>query len=141
MRERPIPLSAPDGTVYAYACSRCRRVSQPWVVHPQLDVLPPDAARESRRLAEMCCPDLCPGCRVPAGGLCRECRADARRAFEVLACIGMAACVHRLRSVHDDLLVARSEGRWDVGLELFAEAEDALAALCGVSPETVRGWR
>lgn len=120
----PIPLAAPDGTVYAWACATCRRVSQPWVVHPQLDVLPPDAARESRRLAEMCCPDLCPGCRVPAGGLCRECRADARRAFEVLAAIGMAVAVREYANT-----------TWRPA------RDEALAALCGVDVETVRGWR
>lgn len=105
----PIPLAAPDGTVYAYACGRCKC---PW---------------QDDWIAGVCCTEpRCPACLccVRDEGLCERCDADARSAFEALACIGMAVAVREYANT-----------TWRPA------RDEALAALCGVDVETVRGWR
>lgn len=51
----PIPLSAPDGTVYVYACGECHRVHDPYDVPGRYPTIA-DVARQSRVEAEGCCP-------------------------------------------------------------------------------------
>lgn len=111
----PIPLSAPDGTVMAWACGECRRVYGIVRGFPP----PEKGARE-------CCAG-CPACRKwSSGGPCPSCTAAGRRAFEALGAIGMAVAVR------------------EYGIAAFDRVttfEESLAALCGVDVETVRGWR
>lgn len=56
-----IPLTAPDGTVYAYACGECKRV--PWGSYDRTGkaTAAEDAAR-SKLVADKCC--LCSDCKV-----------------------------------------------------------------------------
>lgn len=83
----PIPLSAPDGTVYAYACGRCRQIgggisksSRP------KDEAVAFAAEWSHRDADRCC--RCSTCQsgLPvdvAFGWCAEC--EAKHALHLAA--------------------------------------------------------
>jgi len=55
------PLSAPDGTVYAYACGECKRV--PWGSYDRTGkVTVADDAARSKLVADKCC--LCSDCKV-----------------------------------------------------------------------------
>ena len=125
----PIPLSAPDGTVYAYACGECSRVVQDRPTHPSWQGHAAEAsvragvARDSHAAAVTCC-QRC-GCGARGTTLCDVCEMSARRALRALACIGMASAAY-----HIDPLAIR--------VECCCEP---IAALCGVSPETVRWWR
>jgi len=75
----PIPLSSPDGTVYAYACPRCRKVkagSEYGGAHDDERVAA--IAEDSRRAADRCC--RCDVCRAdvdPNKTWPRECDACA----------------------------------------------------------------
>jgi hypothetical protein len=79
----PIPLSAPDGTVYAYACGRCRCLASP----PEAEAFAPVGRIVELSLARAtkCC--VCP-CGAPVSetscwGLCEPC--DVRREAEIAA--------------------------------------------------------
>lgn len=126
----PIPLSAPDGTVYAWACGECRRVLAPDDI---------DTLDECEAMARAHC-GQCPSCGLRHGtpGACRQCDKDARRAFKVLACVGMAVAADEYAAAALAAGNAKTPGE-----DAWAGAwiVDCLAALCGVSPETVRGWR
>lgn len=118
----PIPLSAPDGTVYAWACGECRRV------YGAKDGCDATGIRYGmpHLSAERCCMKCpCGAGMYGHGPLCFECRAKARRAFEVLGAVGAAVAVREYGIAAFDRVAA------------FAEP---LAALCGVDVETVRGW-
>lgn len=61
----PIPLSAPDGRVYAYACGRCHHVGggSSMLVREDLDGPLVRLVDHSRRDADQCC--TCHDCRTP----------------------------------------------------------------------------
>lgn len=124
MRERPIPLSAPDGTVYAWACGECGFAA--WPGANGLSRFVGDESDASRAAAERCCV-RCPACRgelcEATPRLCFVCVRAGRRAFEALAAIGMAVAVREYGSV--DRVAA------------FAEP---LAALCGIVPDRAGRW-
>lgn len=96
----PIPLAAPDGTVYAYACGRCHNTFATSTMRPRADV--GALARQSMRFAARCCTcdcgapaDLTEWRRICAACAAREvearrARAEARRAD--LAARGMQEC-------------------------------------------------
>lgn len=79
----PIPLSAPDGTVYAYACGACHRVA----ITPEIGPASPvaSAAKDSRATAAECCRCKCgaPVSETSCWGLCEPC--DVRREAEIAA--------------------------------------------------------
>ena len=96
----PIPLAAPDGTVYAYACGRCHNVCAGSTMRPRADV--EALASSYHRRAARCC--VC-DCGAPVDPVvwnhkCRPCadrerveaeaRAEARRAD--LAARGVQEC-------------------------------------------------
>lgn len=72
----PIPLSAPDGRIYAYACGTCHHVrssSTPmWIDDPP----GPQCVEHRRKEAEACC--TCHSCHAPMsrinGPTCAACR-------------------------------------------------------------------
>lgn len=118
----PIPLRAPDGTVYAYACGRCKC---PW---------------QDDWTAGVCCTEpRCPACLccVRNDGLCERCDADARRAFEALAAIGMAVAVQEYAAGWGAVFASGVPVDFDV-LDYVFVARDAL---CGVDVAVVRRWR
>lgn len=75
-----IPLAAPDGTVYAYACGECHRV--PWGSYDRTrKVTVAEDATQSKLTADKCC--LCSDCKVVkiAGfGTCPGCIQQRRNA-------------------------------------------------------------
>lgn len=135
----PIPLTDPDGVVRAWACGTCG----------QIDAIE-NGARTCCRDCLVCLGRLC----LADDTICSYCCAVGRRAFEVLAAIGMAVAARaygdaRAWKAADATTRAYEADRrsWpirntaaaDPGL---AENRDAsLAALCGVDAETVRRWR
>ncbi|MCC6649111.1 MAG: hypothetical protein IT374_26520 [Polyangiaceae bacterium] len=130
----PIPLSAPDGTVYAWACGVCRNVAAPFVdMGRRGPESIADGAAESLDAARSCC-QSCRTCHVARidsdDGLCMFCAQSGRRAFEALGAIGFIFVVHRYAlAVHDN--IARPHG---------IVMDEEIAALCGVDVETVRRW-
>jgi len=66
----PIPLAAPDGTVYAYACGTCHRVHVTYARSATID----QRVASARRQAARCC--VC-DCGEPADptAFSRQCRA------------------------------------------------------------------
>lgn len=76
----PITLSAPDGTVYAYACGRCRSVHAGSTQHPRADVA--RLAAEYQRRAARCCTCDC-GAPADPTEWQRICAACAAREVEV----------------------------------------------------------
>lgn len=137
----PIPLRAPDGTVYAYACGVCRNVAAPFVDMGRRGAESiADGAAESFDAARSCC-QSCRTCHVGRidsdDGLCMFCAQSGRRAFEALGAIGMAVAVREYG------YRCEQEGREAIAYGYGCEdyAEPALAALCGVDIETVRMWR
>jgi hypothetical protein len=100
----PIPLAAPDGTVYAYACGRCNRVSvMGHTLMPVEDI--GGQAERSREEAADCC--VCRTCGAPVEAenrgyrSCVQCdeacraknRAEAAARVADLAARGMRECV------------------------------------------------
>ena len=89
---------------------------------------------------------VCPVCRrrlwpsasPPRAGMCDECLIDGMVAFETLACIGIAAATDAaFRATHGFDDPPYSVAWFVVGHDRAV----ALAALCGVTVEMVRGWR
>lgn len=130
----PVPLSAPDGTVMAWACGECHAVTSrgahaSWWSTATRSRIQGEIAADSRAAAVLCCARC--GCGQRGTWLCVDCARDGRRAFEALGAIGMAVAVHHYAlDLHDCMTRPR-------GIDMCP----ATAALCGVSPETVRGWR
>ena len=97
---RPIPLAAPDGTVYAYACGLCRNVHAGSTQIPRAEVA--RLAEEYLRAAEKCCVCDCgaPAQRGSWRRLCKACdkkrSAEMKRAAEArraaLAARGVRTC-------------------------------------------------
>ena len=111
----PIPLSAPDGTVYAYACGRCRRV---WASgHSTAEVQDvAEMADRYREETERCC-------------VCSECGSevddDARGDRTCTRCHEETMARHRAhREAHHAALAAR-------GVRVCPECYD-LCDGCGV---------
>lgn len=80
---RPIPLAAPDGQIYAYACSHCRHVaggSSSLMFPPKIDGPHRELVESSHRGATNCC--ICHSCGMLVeletwGIRCADCqRAD-----------------------------------------------------------------
>lgn len=119
----PIPLTDPDGTARAWACGTCG----------QIDAIE-NGARTCCRDCLVCLGRLC----LADDTICSYCCAVGRRAFEVLAAIGMAVAVEEISSA----VRAVCEARTCTAREAAEEwARESLAALCGVGVETVRRWR
>ena len=97
----PIPLAAPDGTVYAYACGTCHNVHATTMQRPRAEVA--RLASESQRNAKRCCVCDCGAPEDPTTWMrkCRACyereRAEARAGrrrddLEALAARGLREC-------------------------------------------------
>lgn len=86
----PIPLSAPDGQVYAYACCRCHHVGGGMSIwgHPVTSGPVATLVESSLRDATRCC--TCLGCGIgPVDGFaCPDCARDQahRRMWSSIAC-------------------------------------------------------
>jgi hypothetical protein len=121
-----IPLAGPDGTVYAYACGRCRRVARgiSRMVDTYDDEIVADMAEHSRADAESCCTcQKCKGVREGAGlfgasFLCAACEAadaplreariaEARKRIEALVERNIAAIAEVGRSVSTAVALRR----------------------------------
>jgi hypothetical protein len=92
---KPIPLSSPDGTVYAYACSVCHQVASDVGVVRRAATGPiPVLVEMSLKRAGHCC--TCIGCGASLGNeereawgvSCGDCSRDwaARRMWLSIAC-------------------------------------------------------
>ena len=139
----PIPLTDPAGDVRGYACSGCGagwsdRVNAERCLHdprrgphtclPRGSSWTPCLCAEIDKTERPCV--VCKA-RSEAEAECPVCSARGRRAFEVLAAIGMAVAAQQYA-----LAVENGGDGADV-----EHPDEALAALCGVDVETVRGWR
>lgn len=141
----PIPLAAPDGTVYAWACPVCWRVYGGGRRQRAPDGTTYGAGYQD---AETCCDDSEVRC-VHGWHLfaCRDCLRDGRRAFVMLAAIGMAVSAGALLlRAYDNACAVGDEGiqfapsTFDDLTEAAQAYDEETAALCGVDVETVRGW-
>lgn len=109
MSQKPIPLSAPDGTVYAYACPRCRKVGMICSYgQPYDDDAVARVAEHSREDVERCCRCAVCGADTSPGRWPREC--DACKPAQ-------------------DEKRAASELRWAAKAARDAEAQEAAIAL------------
>jgi hypothetical protein len=104
---KPIPLSAPDGTVYAYACGVCRHVrtlGEMLVRKTKRDVV--KMANESKRSAEACC--RCFDCDKPLKTterlLCAACVVVQEKRNEEIA-----AAHEQKQKAHDDETRAKAK--------------------------------
>ena len=84
----PIPLSSPDGRVYAYACGTCHhvRAGSELLGHPEATGPHERLVEASLHDAERCC--ACLGCNRPGvDGFCDDCNRDIamRRLWEEIA--------------------------------------------------------
>lgn len=103
----PIPLAAPDGTVYAYACGTCHSVHVTYARFATID----QRVASSRRRAARCCVCVCgkPADPLRLSSPCIACasalRADEMARAEVrrvaLAERGMMDCLSCYGRVYD----------------------------------------
>lgn len=72
---KPIPLSAPNGTLYAYACGVCHNVRAGWTHFAQTEGPMENGVHSSFLQAEQCC--ACRRCRAQLDetyGICATCK-------------------------------------------------------------------
>lgn len=134
----PMPLTAPDGTVYAYACGRCRRVKggSEYASRVYSDDEVAQMANHSRNDAERCC--TCRGCGASIDepyGMCAPCKAadEERRRVREAQIKAEDEAYERLR---EQSLEAASDRRAATALERLMSdiSEDHYCAtwLCGL---------
>ena len=120
----PIPLSAPDGTVYAYACGRCHRVAAGENVHPSR------LARLSLERATRCCVCQCGAAMSPTSRwrACDACCAkhDAKLAAQ-RAAYRAARAKHLAARGRRECAVCDGTGSLDI--------DDVACGVCGGTGE------
>lgn len=131
-RRAPIPLAAPDGTVYAYACGWCRKVrvaGERMVDHD--DALVAASAESSEADAERCC--TCSRCgahsehrlfdREPPWGWCLKCWTAFGKAEQEAATAQYHAQADAWSKAFDESLALAADK--EAALSLRSEMEDA----------------
>ena len=130
-----IPLSAPNGYVYAYACGRCHNVKASAEILGLRDAPEPDMAERSQHDADACC--ACTRCgrpwppdgddRVDFRSVCDACRPidDAET----------AAAQERAKAKHDERLAAVQ-----ASLEHALDRDAAVLLLCLMEEISEEHW-